>query len=226
MTEKLLTDPVVTGEVRRRMTYEQYLSLPEEGPLVEWVDEEVIFHMPPLEVHQRIVTYLNQLLSTFAGFFGLGRVYVAPFEMKCWTEKTSREPDLLFVATANLGRLSQKRLEGPADLIAEVVSDDSVSRDYDVKFIEYQECGVQEYWIVDPRPRRRRALFYQRGEDGLFEAVNPQGGVYPSRTLPGFWMKVNWLWEMPDALLAFAEIAGFSEQVMEELRERKAAGGP
>jgi Uma2 family endonuclease len=70
---------------------------------------------------------------------------------------------MTFVAKANASRLTEKRLEGPADLVIEVVSDDSVERDYDEKFIEYQDCGVQEYWIVDPRPRRNRALFYTTG---------------------------------------------------------------
>ena len=146
---------------------------------------------------------------------------VAPFEMKCHPDKNSREPDVMFVAKVNAGRVTAKRLEGPADLIIEVVSDDSVGRDYDEKFIEYQDCGVQEYWIVDPRPRRNRALFYQRGVDGLLEAVNPEAGVYRSQAIPGFWIKTAWLWAMPDVQLTLAEIAGFSEATLAELRQKK-----
>ncbi|MEK7278415.1 MAG: Uma2 family endonuclease, partial [Chloroflexota bacterium] len=126
------------------------------------------------------------------------------------------------VSAANLNRIGDKRLDGPADLIVEVVSDDSVGRDFDEKFIEYQECGVQEYWIVDPRPRRKRALFYQRGADGLFEAAKVENGVYRSKAIPAFWLKVVWLWEMPDVQLTFAEIAGFSEEMVRALKERKA----
>jgi Uma2 family endonuclease len=128
---------------------------------------------------------------------------------------------MTFVAKANASRLTEKRLNGPADLVIEVVSDDSVERDYDEKFIEYQDCGVQEYWIVDPRPRRNRALFYQRGADDLLEAVNPEGGVYRSRATPGLWIKTAWLWAMPDVQLTLAEIAGFSEATLAELRQKK-----
>ncbi len=222
MATELATQNIVAVNGPPRMTYEEYLALPNEGRLIEWVNGEVIYNMPPLTIHQDIVGYLFRLIANFAEFFGLGRVIVAPFEMKCRPDGPSREPDVLFVSSANLNRIGDKRLDGPADLIVEVVSDDSVGRDFDEKFIEYQECGVQEYWIVDPRPRRQRSLFYQRGADGLFEAARVENGVYRSKAIPAFWLKVAWLWEMPDAQLTFAEIGGFSEEVVRALKEKKA----
>ncbi len=45
---------------------------------------------------------------------------------------------------------------GMADLVIEVVSDDSVARDRADKFYEYQTAGIQEYWIIDPHPIRKR----------------------------------------------------------------------
>jgi Uma2 family endonuclease len=208
-----------------RASYEEYLALPNEGRLMEWVDGEVVYHMPPTLAHQRLVAYLTTLFTLFSDFFGLGRVIASPAEMKCSAAGPSREPDLMFVATANLNRLADdRRVAGPADLVIEVVSDDSVARDFDEKFIEYQECGVREYWIVDPRERRNRALFYRLGEDGLLESVKPEaGGIFRSSSLPGFWLKVEWLWELPDPLLTFAEIAAFSEQTIQELSARKRA---
>ena len=221
MTDQLIAEPVLTGASPPQMTYEEYLALPSEGPLVEWVNGEVIYHMPPLTIHPRIAGFCYALLKAHVDLIGLGEVIVSPFEMKCRPDGNSREPDVLFVSTEHLGRITEKRLEGPADLVIEIVSDDSVARDLDEKFIEYQECGVQEYWIIDPRPRRKRALFYQRGEDGLFEGVKAEGGVYRSRAVPGFWLKVEWLWDQPDSFAAFAEVAGLSEQTLRELRERR-----
>jgi len=221
MTEQLLTEAPPT-ELRRPMSYAEYLALPSEGPLVEWVNGEVILHMPPTTLHQDVVAFLTTLLRLFAGFFSSGRVIPSPVEMRCGPDGPSREPDILFVDTANVERIGEKRIEGPADLVIEVVSDDSVVRDFDDKFIEYQDCGVQEYWIVDPRPRRQRALFYQRSVDGFLESLNPEtGGVYRSKAMPGFWLKVGWMWELPDAQLTFAEIADFSERTQAELREKK-----
>ncbi|MBI4771123.1 MAG: Uma2 family endonuclease [Chloroflexi bacterium] len=116
MLETTLTHEVIAGKTPRP-TYEEYLALPNEGQLVEWVDGEVVYHMPPLTSHQRIALYLAHLIQSFVAFRKLGEVFIAPFEVKCRPGGNSREPDVLFVATANLSRLSEQRLDGPADMI-------------------------------------------------------------------------------------------------------------
>jgi Uma2 family endonuclease len=224
MTAPVLTEPTTTLEQpqTKYATYEDYLALPSEGPLVEWVNGEVIQHMPPTDIHQNLSLYLAALLKFYVDFFGLGAVRDAPYEMKCKPDGNAREPDILFVAKDNLHRLSDgKRLLGPADLLVEIISDESVVRDYDDKFVEYEECGVQEYWIIDPRPRRKRATFYQRNRANLFEPVAPQDGVYRSRIVAGFWLDEQWLWDMPDALETFATIVGLPQPIMDALRDKK-----
>ena len=224
MAEEIVAPPVVDGELHRtvKASYEEYLALPHAGRLIEWVDGEAIYHMPPTPLHQRLVRFLTILLGQFVDLFSLGEMFPAPIELKCDPAGPSREPDLLFVAKAYSQRIGEKRIDGPADLVIEVVSDDSVARDYDEKFIEYQECGVSEYWIIDPRERRKRALFYQLSDAALLEAVMPgEGGIYRSKVVPGFWLKVAWLWELPDPQLTFGEIAGFSQKTMADLRAMK-----
>lgn len=203
----------------RRMTYEEFLAWDYEGGLTEWVNGEVIFHMPAKEEHQRVFEFLIQLLGPFILLFQLGKLKSAPFAMRALPDGPGREPDLLFVATQHLDRLTRDQLNGPADLVVEIISDDSVSRDRDEKFAEYQEAGVREYWILDPRPRRCRADFYVLDAQGRYQPV-PLGAdnVYRSTVLPNFWLKVDWLWqESPNALAALAEIVG-PEQVVAALR--------
>lgn len=219
MTEQVLTFEE-TVEKPQKMTYEDYLALPHEGGLVEWVNEEVVYHMPVKPIHQRIVLFLGNLLTTFTQFFGRGEVLSGPIEVRCHPNGNSREPDILFVSSEHLDRITEDRVEGTPDLIIEVVSNESVSQDYDEKLVEYQECGVPEYWIIDPRPRRKRALFYQLGEDGEYVPVSPVGGIYHSSVVPGFWLKVSWLWEQPDPLLTALEVMGLGEQA-EILRQKK-----
>jgi len=138
--------------------------------------------------------------------------------------RSGREPDLLFVARAGRGRITDHRLVGVADLVIEVVSDDSVARDLDDKLSEYQEAGVPEYWIIDPRPRRQRALFYQSDEAGRYQPVPvASDGVYRSQVVPGFWLRVEWLWELPDPQLTFGEVAGFSPEIVAALHKMKPA---
>jgi Uma2 family endonuclease len=224
MTEQVIE--IQTELSRRRATYEEYQALPQSTHLVEWVEGEIIEYMPPTITHQDLVSYLTTLLRLFADFLGLGKVMSAPTEMRCRSGGNSREPDVLFVAQEHLARVANdRRIEGPADLVIEIISADSVARDLDEKFVEYQECGVPEYWVIDPRPDRQRAFFYQRDTRGQFELIKPEAdGVYRSRLIPGFWLKVTWLWEKPDALLAVGEILNLPAETRAQLRAHKAGG--
>ncbi len=214
-------------EVQRLpMSYEEFLAWADEDVHAEWVAGEVIMHMPPKEWHQNVLTFLAALLRAYVEIFGLGRVLVAPFEMKLSPDGPAREPDLLFVARENLHRLVPERLNGPADLVVEVVSDESVARDRAEKFYEYQEAGVREYWVIDPRPGKERADFWVLGEGGRYEPVPPAGGVYRSTVIPGFWVRTAWLSgeAPPDPVTAFAEIAGLPPETREALRRLREHG--
>jgi Uma2 family endonuclease len=192
------------------MSYEEYLAWDYEGSLTEWVDGEVIIHMATTPKHQKVVDFLNRLLGLFVGVFRLGEVYSAPLAMRAVEGGNAREPDLLFLATEHLDRLTDSALHGPADLVVEVISDDSIVRDRDIKFYEYQQGGICEYWIIDPRPGRLRADFYVLDERGRYQPV-PVGtdDMYHAAAIPGFWLYLPWLWQdTPDPLAALAEIIG------------------
>lgn len=47
-------------------------------------------------------------------------------------------------------------------------------------------------------PLRKRAEFYQRGDDGLYHPI-PIGddGIIHSAVLAGLWLRVAWLWQEP-----------------------------
>lgn len=203
-------------EQRLRMSYEEYLAWADEDIHAEWVNGEVIIPMPPKPRHQQVVAFLLQLMGLFCQLFRLGRLLPAPLEMRAIPDGPAREPDLLFIAQEHLDRLTDARLHGPADLIVEVVSDDSVSRDRSDKFYEYQAAGVREYWIIDPRPGYERADFYVLDARGRYRPVpiDPDGR-YHSTVLAGFWFEVEWVLseEPPDTLQALAQIVG-SEQLL------------
>ncbi len=206
------------------MRYEEYLALPDDvhtAGLVEWVHNEAIFHMPPNINHQNIATFLVALLRFYAGFFKLGQIIAAPVEVKLTSDGPSREPDILFISKENLHIVMAQRVVGAPDLVIEIVSPESVSRDFDEKFIEYQEAGVKEYWIIDPRERRHRFEMYVRTSVGRLEPIQSIDGAYYSVALRNFWLRPEWLWEMPDLQLTFAEIAHFPASAIEILKQLK-----
>lgn len=199
-----------TGEKRHQMSYEAFRAFLDEHTHAEWVAGEVTVFVPPGTMHQRLTGFLFQILALYADLYDLGTVMTTPFEMRLLAGMSAREPDILFVAREHLDRLTPERLEGPADLVVEVVSDSSVARDRADKFYEYQEAGVREYWIIDPRPGKERADFYHLLPDGKYQAALPAtDGRYHAMVLPGFWLNVAWLWQqpLPTPLLALAAIA-------------------
>jgi Uma2 family endonuclease len=192
-----------------RMSYDAYWEWYDDNIHAEWVNGEVIVHMPPFDEHQLVLNFLNHLISLYVDLLDLGKVFIAPFEMLLRTENAARQPDIFVVLGENQSRLSHERMDGPADLAVEIISRDSVRRDRHDKFQEYRRAGVREYWIIDPRPGRRRADFYRLDDAGDYELfATDEDDHVESVVLPGFWLRPSWLWmeSRPRTLVAFFEI--------------------
>lgn len=185
---------LVTPTPPPRMTYEEFLDWA-NGIRAEWVDGEVIVMSPASEPRQNLNGFLSSLLRYFVEAHGQGQILIPPFQMKLSTRPSGREPDLLFISKENLSNLKRNYLDGPADMVVEIVSPDSQARDRGDKFYEYEEAGVLEYWILDQT--RRRAEFYHLVE-GTYKLIDPdENGIYRSKVLEGLWLKIDWLWQEP-----------------------------
>jgi Uma2 family endonuclease len=192
------------------MTYEEFLTAFDENTRAEWANGKAIVFLPPNIQHQRIVRFLFLLLGSFVELRKLGELFAALVEMRLSPEGSAREPDLLFVAHEYQERITPQRIAGPADLGVEIISPESAARDRSDKFDEYQQAGVREYWIIDPRPGLERVDLWTLDDQKKYRPVPPGRGVYHSTVLPGFWLDAGWLWaeELPNPLLALAQIVG------------------
>ena len=181
---------------KEKLSYEDFLDWCDEDILAEWVDGEIIMYSPASKRHQDLDDFLVSILRIYTEANGLGMVLSAPFQMKLPGDLPGREPDLLFVSTANLHRLQETYLDGPADLAVEIISKESINRDREKKFLEYQTAGVPEYWLIDPLSEQ--AEFNRIGKDNRYHPVLPDAeGIYHSQSVKGFWLKVSWLWQEP-----------------------------
>lgn len=201
MTAEIIA-PTQTVPIRRWATYKEYLAVADDTRIVEWADGEIIEYMPPLIEHQDLAGFLLQLIGAFVARFNLGKVMIAPTEVKLWPEGPSREPDIFFVPMADLSNFDPWRFNGAPDLVVEVVSPGSVREDRVRKFTEYELAGVREYWLVDPRPHQRTVECYRRDAAGVFAPVDvTEDGRLCSAVLihdgAPFWLHVDWLWQEP-----------------------------
>lgn len=200
--------------------YETYLAQASETRIVEWVDGEVISYMPPTPQHQHITWFLLKLLTQFVEALGLGLVGAGPLEFKLWPGGPSREPDAFFISNERLPQLGERRFDGAPDLVIEVVSASSAREDKVRKFSEYEQAGVREYWIIDPRPRQATAEFYRRNDEGIYEPMEiADDGRFTSAVLHGFWLNVDWLRQdpLPFVMEALADIFSSDDRFPPEL---------
>lgn len=180
----------------KKMTYEEFLAWCDEDTWAEWVEGEVVMLSPASMQHQEIKRFLLVLLSAYVEQHNVGRVLDAPFQMRLADLQRGREPDLLFIAKDHLDKLKETHLDGPADLVIEIASPESGPRDRGEKYYEYEAAGVREYWLIDPD--RTQAEFYRLNKQRRYELIAPDAnGVYRSEAVPGFWVKVDWLWQDP-----------------------------
>ena len=199
MVEESSAEPLKTPERTAspgKMTYEEFLAWADEDTWAEWVNGEVIIMSPASKRHQDLATFLAASLRFFVDAQQLGLVLTAPFQMKIGPDLSGREPDIIFISCEHLSRLRDTYLDGPADLVVEIISRDSRARDRGDKFYEYEQGGVREYWLLDYL--RRQAEFYQLGPDGIYRLVPmDEDGIYHSAVLEGLWLRVEWLWQEP-----------------------------
>ena len=175
------------------MTWEEFLRWADEEVRAEWVNGEVI-PMSPSEVrHQRIMQFLHLLLEAYFSERPIGAALLPPFLLRLPQKPSGREPDLIVLLDIHQDRLKTTYVDGPADIVVEIVSEESQDRDRGTKFVEYEAAGVPEYWLIDPL--RDLADFYRLGEGGRYERVELDAqGRFHSAVLPGFQLNPHWLW--------------------------------
>jgi Uma2 family endonuclease len=180
----------------RKLSYEEFLAWCDEDTWAEWVNGEIVVVSPASDRHQDLASFLIAVLRIFVEALNLGVLRPAPFQMKTGPGLPGREPDILFVAREHLDRLKANYLEGPADLVIEILSPESRLRDRGEKRAEYEAGGVREYWLIDPE--RREADFYVLDARGRYRLVEiGQEEIYESPTLAGFRLNLAWLWRDP-----------------------------
>lgn len=174
-------------------TFTEFLELVREDQKADLLDGVIYMASPESWDHNKLVRWLTLVLGSFIEARKLGELAINRVAFRL-SRNSSPEPDLGFVETSRVDRIKQGYVEGPPDLAIEIVSPDSVDRDYENKRRRYEEAGVGEYWIIDPLDSTATFLVLEKG---VFVEAHPKDFIYQSRVLTGLSLDVRWLWQRP-----------------------------
>ena len=183
----------MTGiETRVPATLEDYLALPDDCR-AELLGGELVLTPAPHFDHQLAVLALAAPLRAHVRSEGLGRVYVAPADVRLPTGELV-QPDVFYVSSARAGIVVGTHAKGAPDLAIEVLSPDSVVRDRIVKRDTYARNGVLEFWIVDTN-ERTVDVYTLGGEAYGLPLTHKPGHLITSGVLPALQLAVDAVFE-------------------------------
>jgi Uma2 family endonuclease len=188
----------------RKLSEEEFLAWCNEDVKAEWVDGQVIMMSPANLRHVNLTAFLLSVMRIWVEDRDLG-VVLGPEFMTRLSPRSRRVPDLMFLAKERLQNLRPTHLEGPPDLAIEIVSPDSVVRDWREKYYDYQAAGVREYWVIDPANQCVDAYQLANGD---YQRLKHDQGRIASTVIAGFRLPEEWLWrtELPKVRDALQEI--------------------
>jgi len=175
---------------RSLLSSEQFLDWLEPGVHADLISGEIFMHSPATFRHADYVNFLDNLMRRHIEEFELGKLYRETAAVRLGPRDTFL-PDLAYFTPAQAARLGETHADFAPALVVEVLSPSTAKRDRGLKFAAYEAHGVQEYWLIDPDKAAHR--FYRRAGDLLEEYAAQNEPRIESQSLPGFWLKREWL---------------------------------
>jgi Uma2 family endonuclease len=176
------------------ITFEDFCFLVKDGQKADLIDGVIYMASPDNTDANELLMWLIGLMGLFVQVNGLGKIYGSSVALRL-DNRNGPEPDLAFVKKSRLRLVKRGHIAGAADLVIEIVSPDSIERDYVKKRHQYQRAGIPEYWIIDELKQRVTCLRLDAG--GKYRVVKLVNGKLHSQMISGFWIRTEWLWQSP-----------------------------
>ena len=174
---------------RKDYTYGDYCTWPADERW-EIIDGEAFDMTPaPTPFHQELQA---DLVAQFRSFLRGKPCRVIPSPVDVLLPKgdevdelvrTVVQPDIIVVCDAD--KIGEKRVRGAPDLVVEILSPATASRDMLLKRRKYEQAGVREYWLVHPQDRIVTVFLRETGETFGAPSYHPDIGRVAVTVLPG-----------------------------------------
>jgi Uma2 family endonuclease len=159
-----------TTDSGRQLTYTDFLAFPDDGQRHELLGGVHVVSAAPLAVHQVALTAI--LVSLDAQISGTARGIVAPAPLAVrLSDEDGVQPDIVVVLRGSRAQVRRRDVDGPPDLVVEILSPSTRRLDLGLKRDAYERLGVGEYWVVDLDARQVRR-FVRTGDRFLDATVH------------------------------------------------------
>jgi len=172
----------------KQYTYQDYLKINDDNQY-ELIGGELLLVLAPKTIHQWICGELFGEIRNFVRRNNFGEVYDAPTDVYL-SETEKPQPDILFISANRLNIITEDNIKGAPDLVVEVLSPSTASRDKVKKSKMYYTHGVKEYWIVDPSAKAVQVFTPGEKNWNLVESYD-EDGILLSPLLPGLEIKLK-----------------------------------
>jgi Uma2 family endonuclease len=144
-------------------TYEDLFRLPDDGRRYEIIDGELVEMPAPNFDHATAIMNLILLLAPVVTTVG-GLIRTAPHDV-FMRDANPVQPDIVVLLADRLHYVSTRGIEGPPNLLKEVLSPSNPAHDRHRKRALYARAGVDEFWLISP-------------EAGVIEILVREGETY------------------------------------------------
>lgn len=167
------------------LTYDDYAALPNDGKRYEIIEGDIFVSPAPKPNHQNTIGNLFGILYIYLQTHPIGKLYLAPIDL-ILSPINVIQPDMLFLSKEKYHLISDRSIEGPPDLIVEVLSPTTEKIDRTTKSRLYARFGVTHYWLINPTEKRLE-MFHL--EDGRFigpvkSKTNVTSALFPALSFP------------------------------------------
>jgi Uma2 family endonuclease len=160
-------------DLTKQYTYADYVKWT-FSEAVELIKGRVFKMAAPLSNHQKTSGNLHRLFANYL-YKKPCEVYCAPFDVRLPKPLSQRKTDKDIVSViqpdisvvCDTSKIDRRGCVGAPDLIVEILSKGTASKDVKDKFELYEEAGVQEYWIASVEDE---TVLVYRLKDGKYQA--------------------------------------------------------
>jgi Uma2 family endonuclease len=193
-----IKEELILEEQKRHAFYEWI----DEDTKAEFINGHIGLHSPVKKGHTDVTKYLLKILDTYVAIKKLG--YVGFEKTMIRLTRNDYEPDICFFKQEKAKDFKVGQMLYPTpDFVVEVLSSNE-DRDRVTKYIDYQEHGVSEYWIINAQLKTVEQYLLKDGKYDL--ELKTKTGRIECQAVEGFNIMVSSVFDEADNLKMLIEI--------------------